>query len=29
MEFALRHWSNAGLRSPNRGQDFFTVLVYF
>lgn len=29
MEFVLRHWSNAGIRSPNRGQDFFTVLVSF
>ena len=27
MEFALRHWSNAGIRCPNRGQDFFTVTV--
>ena len=27
MEFAIRHWSNAGMRCPNRGQDFFTVSV--
>jgi hypothetical protein len=29
MEFAIRHWSNAGIRTPNRGQDFFTVTVGF
>jgi hypothetical protein len=29
MEFAIRHWSNAGLRTPNRGQGFFTVTVRF
>jgi Lipid A 3-O-deacylase (PagL) len=29
MEFALRHWSNAGIRTPNRGQDFFTVTIAF
>ena len=29
MEFAIRHWSNAGIRSPNRGQDFFTVTIAF
>ena len=29
MELSLRHWSNAGIHTPNRGQDFFTVLVYF
>ena len=29
MELALRHWSNAGLRTPNRGQDFFTVTIAF
>jgi hypothetical protein len=29
MEFAIRHWSNAGIRCPNRGQDFFTVTVAF
>jgi len=25
VELALRHWSNAGLRLPNRGQDFVTL----
>ena len=29
MEFAIRHWSNAGLRCPNRGQDFMTVTIAF
>ena len=29
MEFAIRHWSNAGMRTPNRGQDFFTVTIAF
>jgi hypothetical protein len=29
MEFAFRHWSNAGLRCPNRGQDFMTVTIAF
>ena len=29
MEFAIRHWSNGGIRCPNRGQDFFTVTVAF
>jgi len=29
VEISIRHWSNAGIRTPNRGQDFFTVLVYF
>lgn len=29
MEFAIRHWSNAGLRCPNRGQDFLTVTIGF
>jgi Lipid A 3-O-deacylase (PagL) len=28
-EVAIRHWSNAGLRAPNRGQDFLTVTVAF
>jgi hypothetical protein len=27
MEFAFRHWSNAGLRRSNRGQDFMTVTI--
>jgi hypothetical protein len=25
VELALRHWSNAGIRQPNRGQDFATL----
>jgi hypothetical protein len=25
VEFALRHWSNAGIRLPNHGQDFATL----
>ena len=29
MEFAIRHWSNAGIRCPNRGQDLFTVVIAF
>lgn len=29
VEFSLRHWSNAGIRLPNRGQDFFTVSYAF
>ena len=29
MEFAIRHWSNAGIRTPNRGQDFFVVTIAF
>jgi len=29
MEFTIRHWSNAGIRTPNRGQDFFTVTITF
>jgi Lipid A 3-O-deacylase (PagL) len=27
MVFAIRHWSNAGISSPSRGQDFFTVTI--
>ena len=29
VELAIRHWSNAGLRCPNRGQDFMTVTIAF
>lgn len=29
MEFALRHWSNGGIRTPNREQDFLTVTIAF
>ena len=25
FEFALRHWSNGGIKLPNRGQDFATL----
>ena len=25
FEFTLRHWSNGGIRQPNRGQDFATL----
>ncbi len=25
FELTVRHWSNAGLRKPNRGQDFATL----
>jgi hypothetical protein len=25
----IRHWSNAGIRLPNRGQDFATAMVGF
>jgi hypothetical protein len=25
IELSIRHWSNAGLRLPNRGQDFMTM----
>jgi len=29
LELAVRHWSNAGLKLPNRGQDFATVTFAF
>jgi hypothetical protein len=29
VELCIRHWSNAGLRLPNRGQDFVTVSYVF
>ena len=29
LELCLRHWSNAGLRLPNHGQDFFTLTYVF
>ncbi len=29
LEVTVRHWSNAGIRLPNRGQDFFTVSYSF
>jgi Lipid A 3-O-deacylase (PagL) len=27
LELAIRHWSNAGIRLPNRGQDFATLTL--
>ena len=29
LEFTIRHWSNAWLKPPNRGQNFATVSVSF
>jgi hypothetical protein len=29
VELALRHWSDAGLKLPNRGQDFITLTFAF
>lgn len=29
LELCLRHWSNAGLRLPNHGQDFLTLSYVF
>jgi hypothetical protein len=29
LEFTVRHWSNAWLKRPNRGQNFFTLSVSF
>jgi len=29
VELCMRHWSNAGIRLPNRGQDFATVTFVF
>jgi hypothetical protein len=29
VELCIRHWSNAGLKLPNRGQDFATVTFVF
>jgi len=29
FEVTVRHWSNAGIRLPNRGQDFFTMSYSF
>lgn len=29
LELTLRHWSNAGLKLPNRGQDFVTLMYVF
>jgi hypothetical protein len=29
VEFALRHMRNAGLKKPNKGQDFVTLAYVF
>jgi len=29
LEFSVRHWSNGGVKSPNRGQDFAMLTVRF
>jgi len=29
FEIALRHMSNAGLKKPNKGEDYVTVLYVF
>jgi hypothetical protein len=29
LELTARHWSNAGIRLPNRGQDFYTLTYAF
>jgi Lipid A 3-O-deacylase (PagL) len=29
MELAIRHWSNAGIKLPNHGQDFATLTLVF
>jgi hypothetical protein len=29
VEFAIRHVSNAGLKKPNRGEDFLTLAYVF
>ena len=29
LELSARHWSNAGLGSPNRGQDFTILMIRF
>jgi len=29
FEFSARHWSNGGVRTPNRGQDFAVLTVSF
>jgi hypothetical protein len=29
VEFAIRHTSNAGLKKPNKGQDFLTLAYVF
>lgn len=27
LEFSMRHWSNAGIKLPNHGQDFATLMI--
>ena len=29
LELSTRHWSNGGVRTPNRGQDFTILTVRF
>jgi Lipid A 3-O-deacylase (PagL) len=29
MEFAIRHISNAGIKKPNKGEDFLTLAYVF
>jgi len=29
LEFAIRHLSNAGIKKPNRGEDFLTLAYVF
>jgi hypothetical protein len=29
LELDIRHWSNGGIRLPNRGQDFATAMIAF
>ncbi len=29
LELSIRHWSNAGIKLPNRGQDFAVVTLVF
>ena len=29
VELSIRHWSNAGIRLPNRGQDFAVLSLVF
>jgi len=29
LELSVRHWSNGGIRLPNRGQDFMTLSYAF
>ncbi|MBV8876778.1 MAG: acyloxyacyl hydrolase, partial [Gammaproteobacteria bacterium] len=29
LELSIRHWSNAGIKLPNRGQDFAVLTLVF